>query len=90
MEEKKNIQQKIIGSNSIENITLLIDECNKECDKRKTMNLEIKQNKNLLMTSGYVIYDDCNNLKCDECPIEKRRKSLQSDRARLVGWGVGL
>lgn len=91
IEDKSKLPpQKLSGNNTIENLTLLIDECNKECEKRKRLNIEIKQNKNLLMQEGYVFYSDCEKLLCEECPVQKRRKQLDSDRLKMYGWGVGI
>lgn len=91
-EKKKEIAQpfRLTGGNSIENIMLLIDECNKECDRRKRENIKINQNKNLLMIEGNVFYHDCETNNCEECSIEKRRKNLNDSKIQLRNWGVGL
>lgn len=77
-----------LGSNSIENLMLLIDDCNKECDKRKKMNLQIKQNRSLLLVDGYILYTDCEEEKCISCPINVRRLSLEKNVINLRNWGV--
>lgn len=77
-----------LGSNSIENLMLLVDDCNKECDKRKKMNIQIKQDRSLLLLEGYIFYDDCEKLKCDTCPINVRKVSLEKNIINLRNWGV--